>query len=135
MRSTQHLDATAEACLRSDAALARAFEVLGKRWTGVVLGSLRAGPAGFRELARAIGRVSDSVLSDRLVELTESGLISRTVDPGPPVSVSYALTERGEALIPALEHLASWAEEHLPPPGSAGPDRGARHAASAGRAR
>jgi DNA-binding HxlR family transcriptional regulator len=114
VRSAQHVDAAA--CARGDAALARAFELLGKRWTGVVLGSLRPGPAGFRELARATGGVSDSVLSDRLVELTESGLISRTVDPGPPVSVSYALTERGEALMPALQHLAEWAEEHLTPP-------------------
>jgi DNA-binding HxlR family transcriptional regulator len=113
VRSTQHVDI--DACERGDAALARAFTLLGKRWTGVVLGSLRPGPAGYRELARAIGGVSDSVLSDRLVELTESGLISRTVDPGPPVSVSYALTERGEALMPALHHLAEWAQEHLPP--------------------
>lgn len=113
MRSAQHVDIAA--CERGDAALARAFTLLGKRWTGVVLGSLRPGPAGFRELARAIGGVSDSVLSDRLVELTESGLISRTVDPGPPVTVSYALTARGEALMPALHHLAQWAQEHLPP--------------------
>lgn len=118
MRSAQHVDTGA--CERSDEALARAFTLLGKRWTGVVLGSLRPGPAGFRELARAIGGVSDSVLSDRLVELTESGLVSRTVDPGPPVAVSYALTEHGEALIPALTHLAEWAQSHLPPPSDSG---------------
>jgi len=118
VRSAQHVDTGA--CERSDEALARAFTLLGKRWTGVVLGSLRPGPAGFRELARAIGGVSDSVLSDRLVELTESGLVSRTVDPGPPVAVSYALTEHGEALIPALTHLAEWAQSHLPPPSDSG---------------
>ncbi|MFC0528805.1 winged helix-turn-helix transcriptional regulator [Phytohabitans kaempferiae] len=112
VRSPQHVDHGA--CARGDAALGRAFELLGKRWTGVVLGGLRAGPAGFRELARATGGVSDSVLSDRLAELTECGLVSRTVDPGPPVTVSYALTERGEALMPALQELARWAEEHLP---------------------
>ncbi|BCB73856.1 helix-turn-helix domain-containing protein [Phytohabitans flavus] len=113
VRSAQHGDIAA--CTRGDVALARAFTLLGKRWTGVVLGSLRPGPAGFRELARAIGGVSDSVLADRLVELAEHGVISRTVDPGPPISVSYALTERGEALMPALQHLAEWAQEHLPP--------------------
>lgn len=116
VRSAQHVDLSA--CERGDAALARAFTLLGKRWTGVVLGCLRPGPAGFRELARAIDGVSDSVLSDRLAELTESGLISRTVEPGPPVTVSYALTGRGEALMPALHHLAQWAQEHLPPPDS-----------------
>ena len=117
MRSAQQVYIAA--CERGDAALARAFTLLGKRWTGVVLGSLRPGPAGFRELARAIDGVSDSVLSDRLAELTDSGLISRTVDPGPPVTVSYALTARGEALMPALHQLAEWAEEHLPPPDNA----------------
>ena len=105
---------TPEACVRGDAALARAFSILGKRWTGVVLGNLRTGPAGFRELSRAIGGVSDSVLSDRLSELTASGLVARTVDEGPPVAVSYRLTESGEALMPALEQISRWADQHLP---------------------
>jgi DNA-binding HxlR family transcriptional regulator len=102
------------ACARGDVALARAFEFLGKRWSGVVLGNLNAGPAGFRELSRAIGGISDSVLSERLAGLTEAGLITRTVDDGPPVSVSYALTERGRALMPALGEISRWAQEHLP---------------------
>jgi DNA-binding HxlR family transcriptional regulator len=106
------------ACSRGDAALARAFVFLGKRWNGVVLGNLNAGPAGFSELARAIGAISDSVLSERLSDLTEAGLISRTVDAGPPLAVSYALTERGRALMPALEEISRWAHEHLPPDAS-----------------
>jgi DNA-binding HxlR family transcriptional regulator len=105
--------AASEACVRGDAALARAFEFLGKRWNGVVLGNLREGPAGFRELGRAIGGISDSVLSDRLSDLAEAGLIARTVDEGPPLAVSYALTDRGNALIPALEQISLWAQEHL----------------------
>ncbi|HMJ34442.1 MAG TPA: helix-turn-helix domain-containing protein [Baekduia sp.] len=109
---TDHTDAGA--CARGDAALARAFGFLGKRWNGVVLGNLRTGPAGFRELSRAIGGISDSVLSDRLADLTEAGVISRTVDDGPPLSVAYALTARGEALMPALEQISLWAAEHLP---------------------
>jgi DNA-binding HxlR family transcriptional regulator len=102
------------ACNRCDRALVRAFEFLGRRWSGVVLGSLVHGPAGYRELSRAIDGISDSVLSDRLSALAAAGLISRTVDAGPPVSVAYALTDRGRALIPALEALGRWAEEHLP---------------------
>jgi DNA-binding HxlR family transcriptional regulator len=105
--------AASEACARGDAALARAFEFLGKRWNGVVLGNLREGPAGFRELSRAIGGISDSVLSDRLSDLAEAGLIARTVDEGPPLAVSYSLTDRGSALIPALEQISLWAQEHL----------------------
>ena len=103
-----------EACVSADAALVRAFDLLGKRWTGVVLGTLSGGPAGFRALARAIDGISDSMLSDRLTELNSAGLVSRTVTEGPPVSVGYALTEAGRALLPALERISRWAEEYLP---------------------
>src|SRR5260370_7690022 len=76
------------ACERGTAALGRAFEFLGKRWNGVLLGTLRNGPAGFRELARAIDGISDSVLSDRLSDLAAAGLINPTVAQGPPPPVS-----------------------------------------------
>ncbi len=105
--------APGEQCIAASASLAKAFEFLGKRWNGVVLGSLSEGPAGFRELSRAIGGISDSMLSDRLSDLARAGLIERTVEPGPPISVTYALTDRGQALVPALEQIALWAREHL----------------------
>ena len=107
-----HLDAAA--CGRSDAALVRAFDLLGKRWTGVVLGTLSGGPTGFRALARSVDGISDSMLSDRLGALTNAGLVSRTVDEGPPLSVTYELTDAGRALLPALEQISHWAEEYLP---------------------
>ncbi|MFG1704384.1 winged helix-turn-helix transcriptional regulator [Nonomuraea sp. M3C6] len=113
--STAPVQHDVKSCERADDALMRAFAILGKRWSGVVVGSLRPGPAGFRELSRAIDGVSDSVLSDRLSELTKEGLIARTVDEGPPVTVSYELTASGRALIPALGQIAQWAQEHLPP--------------------
>jgi DNA-binding HxlR family transcriptional regulator len=103
-----------DACIPAAAALARAFRFLGKRWNAVVLGHLSAGPAGFRELARAIDGISDSVLSDRLADLAAGGLITRTVTEGPPLAVSYALTERGRSLMPALDQIARWAQENLP---------------------
>src|SRR3979411_2966268 len=96
----QHLDS--QTCARSDAALVRAFDLLGKRWTGVVLGTLIAGPGGFRELSRAVDGISDSMLSARLTALTNARLVSRTVDEAPPLSVAYTLTDAGRALIPAL---------------------------------
>lgn len=105
-----------EACARTDAALTRAFTILGKRWSALVLGGLSAGPAGFRELSRAIEGLSDSVLADRLAELTQHQLVHRQVDEGPPVSVSYELTEHGRALMPALDQISAWAVEHLPEP-------------------
>jgi DNA-binding HxlR family transcriptional regulator len=103
-----------EACVRSDASLVRAFDLLGRRWTGVVLGTLSDGPASFRELARAVEGISDSMLATRLSELTEVGLATRTVGDGPPLSVAYTLTDAGRALLPALEQISRWADEHLP---------------------
>jgi DNA-binding HxlR family transcriptional regulator len=81
-------------CNRGDADLRRAFEFLGRRWNGVVLGTLLNGPAGFRELSRAIDGISDSVLSERLASLVRGGLLSRSVDEGPPLSVAYELSCR-----------------------------------------
>jgi DNA-binding HxlR family transcriptional regulator len=95
--------------------LARAFLFLGKRWTAMILGHLSHGPTGFRDLSRGIGGISDSVLSARLTDLTSGGLITRSVREGPPVTVTYQLTERGEALMPALDLIAAWARDNLPP--------------------
>ena len=97
-----------------DASLRRAFTFLGKRWNGVLLGTLITGPAGFAELRRAVQGISDSVLSERLAELTKAGLVVRSVDDGPPVAVHYALTPAGAALLPALGELTTWAAENLP---------------------
>jgi DNA-binding HxlR family transcriptional regulator len=97
-----------------DAALSRAFGFLGKRWNGVLLGTLVQGPAGFSELKRAVHGISDSVLSERLSELAGAGLILRTVEEGPPVAVTYRSTPAGQALMPALKALTTWAEQNLP---------------------
>jgi DNA-binding HxlR family transcriptional regulator len=110
-RAPRRADAT---CASADAALVRAFDLLGKRWTGVLLGTLRGGPAGFRALARAVEGISDSMLADRLGELCKAGLVARTVTQGPPLSVTYTLTDAGRALMPALEQITRWAEHYLP---------------------
>jgi DNA-binding HxlR family transcriptional regulator len=96
-----------------DAALVRAFDFLGKRWNGVILGTLISGAASFSELRRGVVGISDSVLSERLTELAAAGVIQRTVEVGPPVSVAYALTESGKALLPALRELTAWSSANL----------------------
>jgi DNA-binding HxlR family transcriptional regulator len=111
MATAEELPHEPAAC---DAALTRAFAFLGKRWNGVIIGSLVGGPAAFSEIRRAVRGISDSVLSDRLSELTEAGIVQREVGEGPPVAVSYRLTPSGHALIPALTELTIWAREHLP---------------------
>ena len=98
---------------RCDAAITLAFSVLGKRWNGMILDVLGPGALSFVALRRAVTGISDAVLSDRLSELAEAGLVSRDVDPGPPVAVSYALTEAGTQLIPVLQDLGRWATGNL----------------------
>jgi DNA-binding HxlR family transcriptional regulator len=96
-----------------DEALTRVFGLLGKRWTGVVIGSLCEGPARFGEIARAVPGITEGMLSARLQELQEAGIVEREVLPGPPIATVYRLTERGRGLEPALLELARWAETDL----------------------
>ena len=97
-----------------DAALTRAFDLLGKRWNGVILFTLGGPGAGFAELRRAVGSITDSVLSDRLTELAQAGLITRTVTDTRPPGVIYQLTPTGCALLPVLDQLAGWSAKNLP---------------------
>ena len=97
-----------------DAGVARAFDFLGKRWNGVILGALSKGPAGFADLRRGVGSITDSVLSDRLAELSAAGLVERTVTGSRPPGVLYALSPTGSELLPILHQLGAWAARHLP---------------------
>ena len=96
-----------------DAAVSHAFSVLGKRWNGMILDVLGQGELSFSGVRRAVAGISDAVLSDRLTELADAGLIARHVDAGPPVTVSYALTEAGCRLMPILSQLGQWADGNL----------------------
>ena len=72
-------DACGAAAIQCDRALTSVFSVLGKRWTGVVIGVLLERPARFAEIARAIPGITESMLSARLSELKEAGLVTREV--------------------------------------------------------
>jgi DNA-binding HxlR family transcriptional regulator len=98
-----------------DAAVTLAFSVLGKRWNGMILSALGSGASSFVGLRRAVTGISDAVLSDRLAELAGAGLAIRSVDPGPPVAVSYELTDAGRRVLPVLDQLGAWARENLTP--------------------
>lgn len=93
--------------------LVSAFELLGKKWSGLILAALMSGPRGFAGLRSSVHGISDSVLSERLNSLCSAGLVSRTATAGPPLSVAYALTARGYALAPTLRALSEWADENL----------------------
>ena len=109
-----------------DERLTRAFALLGKRWSGVILGLLLQGPARFAVLARTIPGISERMLSDRLNELARAGLIDRTVLDGPPLGVVYELTESGRAIGPGLLRLGDWAERYMAPAPRPRPRRAAR---------
>lgn len=102
------------ACKRVDGGITRVFQLLGKRWTGPIVAVLVVQPAHFADLCRAIPGISERMLSDRLAELGTAGLVVREVTEGPPLRVSYRLTEAGAALGPALQELGKWAEKYLP---------------------
>ncbi|WP_309123183.1 helix-turn-helix domain-containing protein [Paenibacillus sp.] len=89
-----------------------AFELLGKRWTGLILQALLNGQRRFKEVAESVPGVSDRMLSERFKELEEAGIIRRIVYPETPVRIEYTLTERGAALRPVIEHLREWALAH-----------------------
>ncbi len=96
-----------------DAALVLAFSILGKRWNGLILDALGAGATSFVGVRRAVGGISDTMLSERLAELSDAGLVAREVEPGPPVVVTYTLTAAGEEVIPVLAQLGTWATGNL----------------------
>ena len=86
------------------------------------------GPARYAELRDAIPDISDRMLSERLRELEEAGILSRRVIPESPVRVEYALTRKGRALEPALAALGTWAQEWIEDPvaESSRPERSVR---------
>ena len=78
------------------------MSLLGGAWTPEVIWNLSEGSRRFSELRRAVPAISAKVLSGRLKDLEERGVVSRTVLPTTPPSVDYALTELGQELVPAI---------------------------------
>lgn len=88
--------------------LARALDIVGHKWTLLVIQELLAGPRRFTEIERSLGRANPKMVTARLRELEAAGLVSRTSYAEVPPRVEYALTERGRALAPAIAALRSW---------------------------
>jgi DNA-binding HxlR family transcriptional regulator len=86
-----------------------AIELIGKRWTGAIVSALTERPMRYGALRKAVPGLSDRLLSQRLRELEEEGLVERQVEAGTPVRVTYSLTEAGRELDPALQELKAWA--------------------------
>lgn len=88
--------------------LASALEIVGYKWTLLIVEQLLAGPRRFTEIERALGGANPKMVTARLRELEAAGLVSRTVYAEVPPRVVYALTERGRELRPAVEALRRW---------------------------
>ena len=85
--------------------LSECMAVLGGAWTPNILWYLSSGPRRFSELRADIPLVSGKVITQRLRELEERGVISRTVMPTSPPSVEYKLTEHGQEFLPAIRAI------------------------------
>ena len=88
-----------------------AVELIGRRWAGAILYALTNGPLHFAELKEAVPGMSDRLLSCRLKELEEAGLVRREVHQGNRVRVSYELTPKGHSLEPVMGGLRDWARQ------------------------
>lgn len=91
----------------------KAIELIGRRWTGAIIRVLLPGPRRFNELLSAIPGISDRLLTERLRELENEGLITRKVEPGSPVRVTYELTCAGHELEEAMDAVGRWAERWM----------------------
>ena len=89
----------------------RAVELIGRRWSGVILRAMLAGVERFSDLTVAVPGLSDRLLSERLKEFEAEGLVERIVYPETPVRIVYRLTDKGRALGDVVEAVSAWAEE------------------------
>ncbi|MGB0696175.1 MAG: winged helix-turn-helix transcriptional regulator [Rhodospirillaceae bacterium] len=102
-----------EACLEP-CVIERGMRIIGGKWTGSILWHLKDGPVRFNDLARMIGGASKKMITERLRQLEDRGLVSREVLETSPVSVQYRITPFGETALGVLDALRQWSEA-LPP--------------------
>ena len=86
-----------------------AIELIGKRWTGAIITVMLQGANRFCEIREGIPGISDRLLTERLKELEDNGIVVREVTNARPPQVSYELTEKGRALGPVLDSVGEWA--------------------------
>ena len=90
----------------------KAMSVLSQRWTGLVIYQLLTGPKRFCALESSIG-ISGRVLSERLKDLENQGIVKREVFPETPVRIEYSLTEKGLALESIMKEIEKWSQAWL----------------------
>ena len=93
-----------------------AADLVGKRWTALIVQQLEPKPRRYRELAEALDVVSERMLIQRLRELERAGVVERRLIDDQPVRVEYRLTDKGRALGRVVGGLQRWAEKWVPTP-------------------
>ncbi len=88
-----------------------AFEILGKRWTGLIIRTLLSDKKRFSDIVDAIPNMSARMLTERFKELENQGIVIRKVYPETPVRIEYELTEKGRELEIVMDELQKWAEK------------------------
>lgn len=83
------------------------------KWRMIIILALEDGPMRFGEIKRCIGDVTQRVLTENLRGLQRDGYLTRTVDAGPPVAVSYELTPLGRGLLETLKPLVYWSNDQM----------------------
>lgn len=98
---------------RSPCPVASALDIVGDKWSLVVLRTIFAGRHRYGELTAISENISTNILADRLERLERYGLITKAAYQSNPVRYEYRLTERGADLLPVLQELALWSRRHI----------------------
>ena len=94
--------------------VARTAEIIGNKWTPLIVRDLARGRRRFSELERSLGGISPKTLSERLKRLEEGGVVERHCFAEVPPRVEYVLTEKGHALLPVIESMRVFGLRWLP---------------------
>ncbi|MBP9232499.1 MAG: helix-turn-helix transcriptional regulator [Phenylobacterium sp.] len=97
---------------RSDCPIASALDIVGDKWSLLVIRSMMLGARSFQDFHRAPERIATNILADRLARLTAWGLIAES-EPRPGARGGYRLTPAGSNLLPLLQAAARWGQAHL----------------------
>jgi DNA-binding HxlR family transcriptional regulator len=90
-----------------------AIDVIGGKWKTLILWKLRDGTLRFSQIEDELHGITQKMLTKQLRELEKDGLVARKVYAQVPPKVEYSLTSPGQTLIPVLDMLCDWGEEHL----------------------
>src|SRR5438270_8716701 len=94
-------------------AVARGLDVIGDRWTLLLVRDLLLGPKRYKDLLEGLPGIGTNLLAARLKELEAAGIVRRGVLPPPAGSSVYELTDKGQALEPAILALGRWGAQFL----------------------